>query len=178
MTDFGFPVGPLALSDEVGLDVGVHVAEVLARAFPERFSPAPALARMVAAGRLGRKAGCGFYDYTGKHKQPAAEVYAFRDAPPTSVPPALIQRRLVYQLINECVRCMDGGVLHTPRDGDIGAVMGFGFPAYLGGPFRYADSIGAGNVVAELRRMESVYGNHLAPAGLLVHMAERGERFY
>lgn len=176
--DFGFPTGPLALLDEVGIDVAAHVSDVLRQAFGERFPIAGSIRRMVDAGRLGRKSKLGFYDYRTKKKRPDPAVYDMREQPPKTVPRDLIQRRLALSLVNEAVRCLDEGVIASPRDGDVGAVMGIGFPPFLGGPFRYADSLGAAAVVRRLRQMAYAYGPQFAPAQLLERMADEGRTFY
>lgn len=186
MTAFGFPVGPMALMDEVGLEVATHVSEILGQAFGDRFPQAAAASRLVAAGRLGRKNRLGFYDYRGRKKKPDPAVYALRssslsggrpgiaDAPPRS----LIQRRLVLALINEAARCLDEGIIASPRDGDVGAVFGFGFPPFLGGPFRYADSLGLPSVLQQLHQMEYAYGAAFAPADSLQRLGAAGGKFY
>jgi 3-hydroxyacyl-CoA dehydrogenase/enoyl-CoA hydratase/3-hydroxybutyryl-CoA epimerase len=178
MTSFGFPVGPLALADEVGVDVGAHVAEILAEAFPDRFTANRAIARMVQSGRLGRKSKRGFYDYGGRRKKPDPGVYALREAEPATFPRELMQRRMVLAFLNEAVRCLEEGIIASPRDGDVGAIMGVGFPPFLGGPFRYADSLGLEDVVAQLRQMAYAYGAVYHPAELLMHVAGAGERFH
>jgi 3-hydroxyacyl-CoA dehydrogenase/enoyl-CoA hydratase/3-hydroxybutyryl-CoA epimerase len=177
MITFGFPVGPLALTDEVGIDVAAHVSKILADAFEDRFGSAGAIDKLVAAGRLGRKCKKGFYDYSGKKKRPDPAVYAFRTAPPQTFPRELIQRRLALSLVNEAVRCLEEGILAGPRDGDVGAVLGIGFPPFRGGPFRYADTLGARKVVEQLKQLEYAYGPAFEPAGKLKDMA-KGERFY
>lgn len=176
--DFGFPTGPLALLDEVGIDVGVHVSEVLGQAFGNRFPIASSTKRMVEAGRLGRKSKLGFYDYRGRKKKPDPSVYAMREQEPRHIPRELIQRRLALSFVNEAVRCLEEGVIASARDGDVGAIMGIGFPPYLGGPFRYADSLGAQSIVRQLRQMEYAYGAQFIPAPLLERMARDGTTFY
>lgn len=178
MVAFGFPVGPLALSDEVGLDVGAHVAGILARAFPDRFTVAGAMEQMVRDGRLGRKTGKGFYDYSGRRKRPDPAVYRYREASPETFPRDLIQRRLALAFVNEAARCLEEGVIAAPRDGDVGAVMGVGFPPFLGGPFRYADTLGAAAIVHDLHQLAYAYGASFEPARILERMAAARERFY
>ena len=131
------------------IDVAAHVTEVLSRAFGERFPASASTQRMVEAGRLGRKSKLGFYDYRGKKKKVDPAVYAMRDAVPQKFPRELIQRRLALAFVNEAIRCLGEGVIASPRDGDVGAIMGIGFPPFLGGPFRYADSIGAARLLAQ-----------------------------
>ena len=81
-------------------------------------------------------------------------------------------------MLNEAVRCLEEGIIASARDGDIGAIFGIGFPPFLGGPFRYIDSLGAGQLVADLRRFEAQFGERFAPAKLLLEMAEQGKTFY
>jgi 3-hydroxyacyl-CoA dehydrogenase / enoyl-CoA hydratase / 3-hydroxybutyryl-CoA epimerase len=178
MTAFGFPVGPLALSDEVGLDVAAHVAEVLGSAFGERFTASEAIGAMVKQGRLGRKSKSGFYDYTNRKKRPAPAAYALRDAEPQHFARDLIQRRLVLAFVNEAARCLEAEVIACARDGDVGAILGIGFPPFLGGPFRYSDALGLTSVVEQLRQMEYAYGSRFSPAPLLVRLAAEGSCFY
>lgn len=178
MVEFGFPVGPLALSDEVGLDVSAHVESVLSRAFPTRFQVSDSIRAMVAQGRLGRKSGRGFYDYTGRKKKPDVSVYRFCNATPRSIPSEYIQRRLALAFVNEAARCLEEGIIAMARDGDVGAVMGVAFPPFLGGPFRYADSLGIPAVVAQLLELEDDSGPGYVPTPLLRRMAEEGKRFY
>jgi 3-hydroxyacyl-CoA dehydrogenase/enoyl-CoA hydratase/3-hydroxybutyryl-CoA epimerase len=167
MTGFGFPVGPMALTDEVGIDVAAHIGRFLHESLPERFVPPTAIERLVADGRLGRKNGRGFYDYSGKKKRPDDTVDGLRSAAPANFPAGLIQRRLALALINEAAHCLQEGILSSPRDGDVGAVLGFGFPPFLGGPFRYAESQGMENIVHELRQMEYAYGPAFKPAEII-----------
>jgi 3-hydroxyacyl-CoA dehydrogenase/enoyl-CoA hydratase/3-hydroxybutyryl-CoA epimerase len=136
------------------------------------------MAKMVEAGRLGRKSKLGFYDYSGRKKKPDASVYALRDAPPHHWPPDLIMRRLALALVNEAVRCLEEGVIASPRDGDVGAVMGIGFPPFLGGPFRYVDALGAAETLSRLEHLHAAYGPQFEPAPLLRRMAAEGTTFY
>ena len=192
MTAFGFPVGPLALSDEVGLDIAAHISDVLGQSFSDRFAASGSIHRLVQAGRLGRKSKSGFYDYSGRRKKPDASIYALRDAAPQHFPADLIQRRLVLMFVNEAARCLEEGIIASPRDGDVGAIMGVGFPPFLGGPFRYADQLGATGhprgmppghpqgvpLVDQLQQLQYAYGPAFAPASILEQMARDGDRFY
>ena len=87
-------------------------------------------------------------------------------------------RRAVLSMVNEAVLCLEEGVLRSPRDGDVGAVFGIGFPPFRGGPFRYMDAVGAGRVVEELEMLNARFSARYAPTEMLVHMARKGERFY
>jgi 3-hydroxyacyl-CoA dehydrogenase/enoyl-CoA hydratase/3-hydroxybutyryl-CoA epimerase len=178
MTAFGFPIGPLALSDEVGLDVAAHVADILQAAFGDRFIASPAIQQMVQVGRLGRKSKLGFYDYSGRKKKPDPAVYLLRDTAPQHFGSDFIQRRLALAFVNEAARCLEEGVIASPRDGDVGAILGVGFPPFLGGPFRHADAVGIAGIVEQLKQMEYAYGPRFAPATILVRMAAEGSCFY
>ncbi|HYK82630.1 MAG TPA: fatty acid oxidation complex subunit alpha FadJ [Gemmatimonadales bacterium] len=180
MVHFGFPVGPMTLLDEVGMDVAEKVAGVMHAAFGDRFAPAPAVAAMVKAGRLGRKAGKGFYRYAGGKKgsvDPA--VYELVGTQPNGGPRAAeVIQRLVLVLLNEAARAVGEGIVRQPRDGDIGAIFGFGFPPFRGGPLRHADDLGAARLVGELERLAERYGARFAPCDVLEDQARRGTKFY
>jgi 3-hydroxyacyl-CoA dehydrogenase/enoyl-CoA hydratase/3-hydroxybutyryl-CoA epimerase len=178
LTRFGFPVGPMALTDEVGIDVAAHISAIMHDAFPDRFAPSTAIQKLVDAGRLGRKSGAGFYNYSGKRKKPDPTVYAFRQSAPQHLPRDLMARRMVLAFVNEAARCLEEGVIASPRDGDVGAIMGLGFPPFLGGPFRYADSLGMASLVEQLGQMQYAYGERFRPAEILRRMAHQNERFY
>jgi 3-hydroxyacyl-CoA dehydrogenase/enoyl-CoA hydratase/3-hydroxybutyryl-CoA epimerase len=180
MVEFGFPVGPITLMDEVGLDVGEKVIGVMHEAYGERFAPVPAFAGMVKSGRFGRKAGKGFYQYAGGKKggvDPA--VYEVIGAQPNGGPrPAEIIQRLVLVMLNEAARAAGEGIVRSPRDGDVGAIFGFGFPPFRGGPLRHADDLGAARIVGELERLADRYGARFAPSDALRDLAQRNTKFY
>ena len=181
LVDFGFPVGPLTLIDEVGIDVASRAGLVLAEAFPQRMAPSEALKRVVEAGRLGRKNGQGFYQYdaAGKKGEVDATVYAHaqRGLHRQTIARTDVQQRLVYAMLNEAARCLADDVVRSPRDGDVGAVFGIGFPPFRGGPFRYMDALGIAQVVRTLEELERRAARY-APAPLLVEMTRQGRRFY
>lgn len=179
MVGWGFPVGPITLFDEVGLDVALKSGKILQEAFGERMQPNEVVPRLVDDGRLGRKNGRGFYRYgEGKKGGPDASVYALIGDPQRrKIAAEQIQDRLALGMINEAVRCLEDGVLRSARDGDVGAVMGIGFPPFRGGPFWYIDQLGASEVVRRLRELEGVHGSRFAPAPLLVQRADSGVRF-
>lgn len=180
MTTFGFPMGPIAVLDQVGLDVAQKASNVLHEAFGERMQPIEGLARMIADGRLGQKNGRGFYSYEdGKRRGVDEAAYEIIGARPSSnLGRDDIGRRLVYAMLNEAVRAVDDGVVRSPRDGDIGAVFGIGFPPFRGGPLRYLDDVGAGRALELARSLAERFGERFTPAPPLVRMAERNERFY
>ncbi len=187
LVDFGFPVGPLQLLDEVGIDVGAKVAHIMHAAFGERMNPPPGFDKVVESGRLGRKAKKGFYLYAdgagskgSKEKLVDKTVYDLLPGGQkrSSMPASEIAERCVLQMVNEAALCLGEKILRAPRDGDIGAVFGLGFPPFRGGPFRYADSLGAAAVVERLRRYQDRCGARFAPAPLLVEMAKTGAKFF
>jgi 3-hydroxyacyl-CoA dehydrogenase/enoyl-CoA hydratase/3-hydroxybutyryl-CoA epimerase len=180
MTRFGFPVGPMALLDEVGLDVALKASGVMHAAFGDRMQPAPGVAAMVKDGRLGRKSGKGFYLYHAGHKtEPDPAVYRLLDVRPlATVDPAEATRRLVFALLNEAALALAEGVVRSARDGDLGAIYGIGYPPFRGGPLNYIDSFGAAEVVRTLEALALAYGARFTPAPSLVEMARAASTFY
>jgi 3-hydroxyacyl-CoA dehydrogenase/enoyl-CoA hydratase/3-hydroxybutyryl-CoA epimerase len=190
MTAWGWPVGPVTLLDEVGIDVAAHVGPIMVAAFGDRMDPPPTMAKLVADDRKGRKNKRGFYVYAddakkkGKGKQVDESVYAVLGLAvpdPKAKPPVAaeeIQMRCSLQLVNEAMHCLGEGILRSARDGDIGAIFGLGFPPFRGGPFRYVDSLGAAEVLKRIRGYEERHGKRWTPAPILVEMAKSGKRFY
>jgi 3-hydroxyacyl-CoA dehydrogenase/enoyl-CoA hydratase/3-hydroxybutyryl-CoA epimerase len=180
MTAWGFPVGPVALLDEVGLDVAQKAAAVMEEAFGERMRPAGGIGRMVAENRLGRKNGRGFYRYRDGHKAGVDDtVYPLLGTrPQDATDTTLIERRLVFVMLNEAAAACGEQVVRSPRDGDIGAVFGIGFPAFRGGPLRMIDDFGAARVVETLHELQDQFGERFRPAGALAEMARQGSRYY
>ncbi|HEX8675364.1 MAG TPA: fatty acid oxidation complex subunit alpha FadJ [Longimicrobium sp.] len=181
MTSWGYPVGPITLYDEVGLDVAQKAGTILAAAFADRMQTSSVLDRMVADGRQGRKNGRGFFTYgeDGKKGEPDETVYAVIGNPAAkTIARADIQERLGLMMVNEALRTLEEGVLRSARDGDVGAVLGIGFPPFRGGPFWYVDQTGAAAVLERMRALEAKHGHRFAPAALLVERAASGERFF
>jgi 3-hydroxyacyl-CoA dehydrogenase/enoyl-CoA hydratase/3-hydroxybutyryl-CoA epimerase len=180
MVKFGFPVGPITLLDEVGLDVAVKSSHVLHEAFGERLAPMTGLQRLVETGRLGRKNGRGFYRYErGRRAGVDQAVYGLCGAALRSeVAADDIEARMVYALLNEAARALDDGVVRTARDGDVGAVFGIGYPPFRGGPLRYVDEVGAAPAVERLARLAERYGPRFTPAPVLERMAQAGTHFH
>jgi 3-hydroxyacyl-CoA dehydrogenase/enoyl-CoA hydratase/3-hydroxybutyryl-CoA epimerase len=180
MVEWGFPVGPFTVADQVGLDVAEKVAGVLQAAFGERMAPAPSLAALVSAGRLGRKSGQGsIVTRKGSTKGVDESVYALLGRQPNGgLRPGEIVQRLVLPMLNEAARAVGEGIVRTPRDGDIGAIFGFGFPPFRGGPLRHADDLGTARLVDDLQRLSDQLGPRFAPCEALRDMARRDARFY
>ena len=179
---FGFPVGPITLVDEVGIDVAGKSGEVISDAYGPRMAPSLSLQRVLAAGRFGRKGRKGFYlyDEAGKKQGVDPTIYGLlpTGANRSIMGDAEIQRRSVLAMVNEAARCLEEGVLRSPQDGDVGAVFGIGFPPFRGGPFRYIDTLGAEAVVQQLEELNDRFPPRFEPAALLLDMAHKRARFY
>jgi 3-hydroxyacyl-CoA dehydrogenase/enoyl-CoA hydratase/3-hydroxybutyryl-CoA epimerase len=180
MTRWGFPVGPVTLLDEVGLDVAQKAAKVMHGAFGERLTPSSVVGRMLDDNRLGRKNARGFYVYQEGHKTGVDErVYRVLGVKPREgLKLEAVQQRLAYLMLNEAALAFAEGVVRNARDGDIGAIFGIGFPPFRGGPLRFVDDLGVGQVVDTLRRLQTEHGARFAPAPVLLEMARKGERFH
>ncbi|MGL4206368.1 MAG: fatty acid oxidation complex subunit alpha FadJ [Aeromonadaceae bacterium] len=176
----GFPVGPLALLDEIGLDVAGKIAPLLAEAHGVRFEPPNVLTLMLADGRKGRKSGRGFYTYPASGKKQAdGKVYdLLRVLPLKRLGHTVIAERCLLLMLNEAVRALDEGVIASPRDGDLGAVLGIGYPPFCGGPFRHLDHWGLQQVIDKLRHYAQLYGDRFLPCPALLQRAEQGEPFH
>ena len=182
LVKFGFPVGPITLIDEVGLDVATKAGAIVAEAFGARMAPNESIQRVIRAGRLGRKGKRGFYEYDDAGKKGGVDSSVYELLPTgqkrSTETPARIVQRCVYAMLNEAVLCLEDGILRSPRDGDIGAVFGIGFPPFRGGPFRFIDRTGAAAVVATLDALEREFPGRYQAASRLREMAEHGGRFY
>ncbi|MGP3592251.1 fatty acid oxidation complex subunit alpha FadJ [Vagococcus sp. WN89Y] len=184
LVKFGFPVGPIQLLDEVGIDTGTKIIPVLEAAYGERFSaPASVVSAILNDDRKGKKNARGFYLYNAKErrskKQPDPAIYTLIGVTGDGkLPASQIAERCVMLMLNEAARCLDEQVIRSARDGDIGAVFGIGFPPFLGGPFHYMDSLGAAEVVAILQRLATLYGARFAPCEALLRRAEQGATFW
>ena len=179
MVQWGFPVGPVTLSDEVGIDVGVKVGKIMEKAFGNRLRPAGGLDKLVADDRKGRKNGRGFYTYQDGQKGEVDEsVYEVLGVTERNhMADQEIQERLGLQFVNEAAMCLEENILRSARDGDIGAIFGLGFPPFTGGPFSYVDRAGAANVVAKLETLADHHGDRFKPAAILVEHANSGKKF-
>lgn len=181
LVKFGFPVGPVKLLDEVGIDVGTKIIPFLVEQFGDRFVAPGAFDKVLEDDRKGKKNGRGFYSYEGKKpgKDVDESLYDLLGiSPQKSMSGDTIAERTVFMMLNEAARCLDEGVIRNARDGDIGAIFGIGFPPFLGGPFNYMDTLGLEHVVNRLTHYSETVDAKFAPADILVKMAEGGETFY
>lgn len=181
LVEFGFPVGPITLIDEVGVDVGIHVLETMSAAFSDRMPSLTGLAPIADSGRLGRKNNKGFYTYDhGKKGRPDPAVFellgvARKEQAATNEE---IVDRCVLLFVNESIRCLEDGILKCASDGDVGAVFGLGFPPFWGGPFKYVDHVGAAQITERLRQLADKHGPRFSPAPLLAKLASENQRFF
>ncbi|MGL5653284.1 MAG: fatty acid oxidation complex subunit alpha FadJ [Vibrio sp.] len=180
LLDFGFPVGPLALIDEVGIDIGAKIMPILVSELGPRFQGPEVFTALLNQQRKGRKSGKGFYLYSGANKKRVDKtVYQLLKLRPESkLNDKVLAMRCVLPMLNEAVRCLDEGIIRNPRDGDIGAIFGIGFPPFLGGPFRYLDTLGLAQVVEMMNQHTEQYGERFAPCDGLLTRAGLGETFY
>ena len=183
LVKFGFPVGPLQLLDEVGIDVGSKISPILEHAYGPRFSAPEAVNAILADGRKGRKNRKGFYLYQRSRwsttRKADTSIYRLINVKPQAKQSAeQIAERCVLMMLNEAVRCLDEAVIRSARDGDIAAVFGIGFPPFLGGPFRYLDRRGAGDIVNSLNSLIQQHGERFAPSAALLTRSEQPMNFY
>jgi 3-hydroxyacyl-CoA dehydrogenase len=176
MKDWGMPMGPLALGDEVGLDVAVEVAKVLHEAWPDRLPLPESLEKVVAAGLLGKKSGRGLYEWEARKRTgPNKEVYALAGVHPSvdEPDPRYLQERMVLPMVNEAARCLEEGVVASAGEVDLAMIFGTGFPPFRGGPCRWADTQGLSWVIGTLERLTTV-GPRYAPSEALRRTAQEG----
>ncbi|MFW2177993.1 MULTISPECIES: fatty acid oxidation complex subunit alpha FadB [unclassified Moraxella] len=187
MEKFGWPMGPAYLIDVVGLDTGVHGAEVMADGFPDRMKPdyKGSIQALFEANRLGQKNGVGFYKYeVDKKGKPAKKadpatldvLKAVVDAPKAFDDQEIVDRMMVA-LCNETVRCLEDNIVATPAEADMAMIMGIGFPPFRGGPCRYIDQVGVAEYVALCDKYAHLGKAYEAPQ-MLRDMAQNGKTFY
>ncbi|RDW12993.1 3-hydroxyacyl-CoA dehydrogenase NAD-binding domain-containing protein [Paracoccus thiocyanatus] len=179
----GMPLGPLQLVDETSIDLGVKIARAtraaMGEAYPDDAVDA-VIFRLADQGRLGRKAKAGFYDYDEGGKRQGIWPGLAAEWPQADSQPELteIQHRLMFAQSLEAVRALEEGVLEDIREGDVGAILGWGFAPWSGGPFGWLDMLGAAHAVEIADSLAEKFGPRFAPPRLLGDMAEKGERFY
>ncbi|HZF00915.1 MAG TPA: 3-hydroxyacyl-CoA dehydrogenase NAD-binding domain-containing protein [Methylomirabilota bacterium] len=180
MLDFGMPMGPLRLIDEVGVDVSLHVAQTLAAYFGERMRIPAVLGKMMEAKLLGRKNGRGFYLHE-KSKEPRLNprVASFvQNQTGAGFSREELQERMVFLMVNEAARCLEEQIVAEPADVDFAMIMGTGFAPFRGGPLRYADSVGTEKIVGAMENLVDRGAEHFEPCALLKSMASTGKNFY
>ena len=192
LKDYGFPVGAITLFDEVGIDVAAKVMKNNLKFVEARGGrTGQAILKLFAAGYKGRKNRKGFYIYRGKgpgsrlralvggRKPVDQRVYKIIGAPPRRDFDSIeMAERMTLAMVNEAALCLEEGLLRSPGDGDVGAILGLGFPPFRGGPFRYVDSMGAATVGSKLEALAQKHGPQFTPVQLLRDHAASGKPFH
>jgi 3-hydroxyacyl-CoA dehydrogenase / enoyl-CoA hydratase / 3-hydroxybutyryl-CoA epimerase len=179
----GMPVGPLQLTDEISIDLGIKIAKATKAAlgadYPDDDVDAVVFA-LADQGRLGRKAKAGFYTYDAAGKREGLWSGLAGTWPVADVQPelAMVQHRLLMAQVLEAVRALEEGVLTDIREGDVGAILGWGFAPWSGGPFSWLDIIGAAKAVDICDALAAAHGKRFAAPALLRDLAAKGEGFY
>ncbi len=177
MVDFGMPMGPFTLSDEVGLDVGVKVLHILESGLGARFKPCAIFEDVYAKKLLGKKSGQGFYVY-GKTRTVNPEINKMIKSKGTYQRDEAL-KRMVYVMVNEAAMCLQERVIDGPDTVDLGMIMGTGFPPFYGGLLRYADSIGVGEIVKTLEGFEARFKDgRFKPSKYLLDIQSKGKGFH
>ena len=181
MLDFGMPMGPLNLLDEVGIDVGYKVSKILQEGFQNRVVPSKVIKKLNDDGRLGKKGGKGLYIYDDKNKKVDESIYALIAdliKPDGSISKEEIQNRLVFVMLKEAVLCLEEEIVRRARDLDAGMIFGTGFPPFRGGLLKYADTLGSKLCAREMNKLADKYGERFELPKLLTSMANNGKGFY
>ena len=179
----GFPLGPLQLTDEISIDLGVKIAKATRTALGDAYGNEPVdevLFWMAEEGRMGRKAGAGFYAYDDAGKRQGLWEGLAARCPVKDDQPDLtaVQHRLMMAQVLEAVRALEEGVLMDIREGDVGAILGWGFAPWSGGPFSWLDMIGSDRAVEICDGLRGAHGSRFEAPGLLRKMASEGGSFY
>lgn len=181
LLDFGMPMSPFLLADEVGNDVGFKVAKTLEEAYGERMHCPEIVKLMAEKGFYGKKNGKGFYLYNHKQPSPNPEVQKLLSplhARNSNVIDRDIKDRTVIAMVNEAARCIEEKVVSSPEYLDMAMIMGTGFPPFRGGVLKYADELSLSYIIAQLKNFESAYGPRFNPATSLIKMEAEGKTFY
>ena len=186
----GMPRGPLEMHDDVALDLSYKIAKQTQADLGDKYVPNPGqdiVARMVEGGRYGRKNGMGFYDYSTKPKRlweglaelaPVTKTEGFGEGTDAAANVEELKTRLLYRQAVEVARCWEEGVIEDPREADLGAILGWGFAPWTGGPVSMMDEIGLKTFVETCDRLAEQYGDRFKVPQLLRDMAAKGDTFY
>lgn len=187
MNQFGYPVGPVTLMDEVGIDVGAHIMSggLMLQALEASGRKVPissSLIKIAEAGYKGRKNKKGFYKYDEAGKKQKAvddKIYDFFGGKTRKkMDVEEMQLRCALMMVNEAAYCLQENIIESPLDGDIGAIFGLGFPPFRGGPFRYIDFTGAAKVAQMMDKLALTHGDRFKPASIITEYAKTGKKFY
>jgi len=184
---FGMPMGPFTLSDVVGLDVAVHAGRTMAEAFPDRVVPAQIVQQILDRGRLGQKAGKGFFNYSpakggkpprGEDSSEVAQlIQECRASASRKFSSEEITNRLFLPMLVEATRVLEDGLVADVRDVDLALILGIGFPPFRGGLFFWADEIGAAKIIENLKQYAPL-GKRFEPTAMFNKLAKNNTRFY
>ncbi|MBW3565882.1 MAG: enoyl-CoA hydratase/isomerase family protein [Acidobacteria bacterium] len=180
MTDFGMPLGPLALLDEVGIDIAAKSGQIMMEAFGDRMEASPLVETLVADERYGKKNGRGIYVWdNGKRDEPDEDVYRLLEVDdPVAGDRKAMSERMILAMINEATRILDEGIAASAADVDLAMIMGTGFPPFRGGLLRYGDTLGSNRVLARLEALAKEHGKRFEPSQAIRRVAEKGGTFY
>jgi len=176
LAQWGMPMGPLRLIDEIGVEVTVDIANTLEKAYGARDAAPEILHKMQSAKMLGRKSGSGFYKYEGKQQTPNDALAQWRKSQSANEDVDLAHR-LVFLMVNEAARCLEEKVVASPEDADYGMILGTGFAPFRGGPLRFAESFGIKEIVAKMEELAKA-ADKFAPCEVLKKHARDGTKFY
>jgi 3-hydroxyacyl-CoA dehydrogenase/enoyl-CoA hydratase/3-hydroxybutyryl-CoA epimerase len=192
LLEWGMPMGPLRLIDEIGVDITIDIGNTLEKAYGQRDHVPNVLTRLRDQQMLGRKTGAGFYKYDGKAQTPNEALAQWRagiaegadpgqaEGTATTDPPATAEElthRLILLMVNEAARCVEEGVVGSPEDADYGMILGTGFAPFRGGPLRFAEHFGIKRTVEELERLARTE-KKFTPCEILKKHARDGTKFY
>jgi 3-hydroxyacyl-CoA dehydrogenase/enoyl-CoA hydratase/3-hydroxybutyryl-CoA epimerase len=179
MEKFGMPMGPIALLDEVGLDVAAKVSHVLHQAFGERMKPPTAIDMVAKEGRLGKKSGKGIYLHSdGKRSEDSELIAKLGIKSSKEISDEEIVKRLTYVMVNEAARILDEGLVREVADIDVGMIFGTGFAPFRGGLLRYADTVGPDVIVSDLDVLARDHGTRFEPSQFLQQLSVENKKFY
>src|SRR3984893_7908509 len=176
LVEWGMPMGPLRLIEEIGVDVTVDIANTLEKAYGARDAAPEILRKMLAAKMLGRNSGGGFYKYEGKQQTPNDSLAPWRKSQSANEDVDLAHR-LVFLMVNEAARCLEEKVVASPEDADYGMILGTGFAPFRGGPLRFAEHFGLKEIVAKMAELAKA-DEKFAPCELLKKHARDSTKFY
>ncbi|MEP6777730.1 MAG: 3-hydroxyacyl-CoA dehydrogenase NAD-binding domain-containing protein [Chthoniobacterales bacterium] len=178
LVQWGMPMGPLRLIDEIGVDITVDIANTLEKTYGRRDRAPEILRKMLAGKLLGRKSGGGFYKYEGKQQSDNEKLEEWRQPSGENFAAENFSDRLVFLMVNEAARCIEEKVVASQEDADFAMMMGTGFPGFRGGPLRYADHVGLKKVVTEMDGLHARAGDKFVPCDLLRQHAKNETKFY
>lgn len=183
MHDFGMESGPLRIIDEIGIEQSLSTGQLLFFQFGERFRLPGSLKVLLNEKRLGRKSGHGFYRYNpdgsiGEIDPKINQLIRSHKTFYRRLSPPIIEQRLIFMLLNETTRCLDEGLIESTKHLDLAMIFAKLFPAFRGGPLRYIDTMGVQNIVREMDRFSSQFGDRFEPSSLLTEYATKNMKFY